>query len=138
MQELQELVNRVPSKSENVKHFLNIDKINVMKIETNFPSDENILINGETVEEMNYYNYLAATTATTYDDSKEIRKRIIVAKNAVIALSHKWKNKSISLKKKMRPLNLLVFPVPTYGSEFWVLKQNDRKRLSHFELWSYR
>ena len=100
MQELQELVNRVPSKSENVKHFMNVDKINVMKIETNFPSDENILINGETVEEMNYYNYLEATTATTYDDSKEIRKRIIVAKNAVIALSHKWKNKFISLKKR--------------------------------------
>ena len=84
MQELQELLNIVVLKSEKAGIFLNVTKIKVMKIETNFPSDENILINGEAVEKINHFNYLGATTTTTYDDSKEIRKRL----NAVIALSH--------------------------------------------------
>ena len=117
MQELQELVNRVVWKSEKAGLFLNVDKTKVMKIETDFPSDENIFINGETVIEINHYNYLGATIITSYDDSKEIRKRISIAKNAVVALSHTWKNKSISLKTKKRLLNALVFPVATYGSE---------------------
>ena len=132
MQELQELVNRVVWKSEKAGLFLNVDKTKVMKIETDFPSDENILINRETIKEINHYNYLGATITTSYDDSKEIRKRISIAKNAVIALSHMWKNKSISLKTKKRLLNALVFPVATYGSECWVLKQSDRKRLASF------
>ena len=93
MQELQELVNRVISKSEKAGLFLNIDKTGVMNIETDVPNDESLLINGETVEEINHYNYLGATITATYDDSKEIRKRISIARNAVIALSHTWKNK---------------------------------------------
>ena len=94
--------------------------------------------NGETVEEINHYNYLGATIKATYNDSKEIRKRLSSAINAVIALSHTWKNKSISLKTKKRHLNTLVFPIATYGSECWVVKESDRKRLASFELWSYR
>ena len=77
------------------------------------------------------------TTTATYHDFKDIRKRISIAKNAVIALSNTWKNKSISLKTKKRLLNTLVFPVATYGLECWVVKQSDRKRLASFELWSY-
>ena len=134
MQELQELVNRVISKSEKAGLFLNIDKTEVVKIETDVPNDESLLINRETVEEINHYNYLGATITATYDNSKEIRKRISIAKNAVIALSHTWKNKSISLKTKKRLLNTLVFPIATYCSECWVPKQSDRKRLASFEL----
>ena len=129
IQELQELVKRVVSKSEKVGLFLNVDKTKVMKIETNSHSDESLVINGETVEEINHYYYLGATTTTSYDDSKEIRKRISIANNAVIALSYTWKSKSISLKTKKRLLNTLVFPVATYGSECWVVKQSDRHRL---------
>ena len=73
MQELQELVNRVVSKSEKAGLFLNVDKTKVMKIDTD---NERLLINGETVEEINHYNCLGATRTATYDDSKEIRKRI--------------------------------------------------------------
>ena len=67
---------------------MNVDKTKVMKIETDSPSDKSLVINGDTVVEINHYNYLGATTTTAYDDSKEIRKRISIAKNAVIALSH--------------------------------------------------
>ena len=80
MQELQELVNRVVSKSKKAELFLNLDKAKVMKIETDSSSDNSLVINGETVEEINHYNYLGATITTGYDDSKEIRKRISIAK----------------------------------------------------------
>ena len=109
-------------------------KLNVMKIETESPSDRSLLINEETVEEISHYINLGATITTAYDDSKEIRERISFGKNTV---SHTWKNKSITLKTKKQLLNTLVFPVATYGSECWLVKQSDRKRLACFELWSY-
>ena len=80
MLELQELVHRVASKSEKAGIFLNVDKTIVMKIVTDSPSDESVLVNGETVEESNHYNYLGAKLTTAYNDSKEIRKRISIVK----------------------------------------------------------
>ena len=35
-------------------------------------------------------------------------------------------------------MNILVFPIATYGSECCVVKQSDRKRLASFALRSYR
>ena len=66
MQEIQELVNRVVSKSDKAGLLLNVDKTKVMKIEANSPSDKSLVINGETVEEINHYNYLGATITTAY------------------------------------------------------------------------
>ena len=59
-------------------------------------------------------------------------------KTATLALSNIWKTRSISLNTKKRLLNSLVLPIATYGSECWVLKTSDKKRLESFELWCYR
>ena len=42
------------------------------------------------------------------------------------------------MRTKLRLLNSLVFPVASYGSECWVLKKKDQKRIGSFELWCYR
>ena len=67
--------------------------------------------------------YLGAIFTDSYDDTKEIKRRIAISKNAVVSLAKVWKNNSISLKTKMQILKCLVFPIATYGA---------------FELWAYR
>ena len=51
-----------------------------MKIETDQPSQENFVINGEIVEIVDNFNYLGATITNAQDDSKEIRKTTSIAK----------------------------------------------------------
>ena len=123
MHELQELVNRVVMESEAVGLFLNVSKTKLMKIKTDQPSLENLVINGEVVEIVDNFNYLGAIITNTQDDSKEIRKRISIAKNAVVSLTNVWKDTSISLKTKKRFLYSLIFPIATYGTECWTMKE---------------
>ena len=85
-------------------------------------NDEHVTINGMIVENVKEFTYLGAVLTNTYDDSPEIKRRIAIAKNATIALNNIWKDRSITLRTKLRLLNSLVFPIASYGSECWVLK----------------
>ena len=133
MTELQELVERVRTHSEAAGLFLNNKKTKVMKILRNYVS-----INGEPVENVQKFIYLGATFTNDYDDSVEIKRRIGIAKNAMVALTNNWRDRSISLKTKKRLLNSMVFSIACYGSECWVLKTSDNKKIESFELWCYR
>ena len=55
-----------------------------------------------------------------------------------MTLTNIWKDKNISLETKKRLLNTLVFSIANFGSECWVLKNSERKRINSFELWCYR
>ena len=56
----------------------------------------------------------------------------------MISLTNIWKDRSISLRTKKQLLQTLVFPIATYGGEYFVLKKADEKLITDFELWCYR
>ena len=45
---------------------------------------------------------------------------------------------SITITTKKRLLHTLLFSIASYGSECWVLKNIDKKKIEAFELWCYR
>ena len=100
--------------------------------------DSHDIINNEPVENVTHFTYLGAVFTNNYDDSAEIKRRIGIAKSATISLTKIWKNRSISLKTKMRLLTTLIFPIASYGAECWVLKTSDEIRIQSFEMWCYR
>ena len=69
---------------------------------------------------------------------KKSNAKIGSVENAAIALTGIWRSRSTSVETKKRLLGSLVFPTATYGSECWVLRMSDKKRLESFELWCYR
>ena len=71
--------------------------------------DQNLLIGGEEVETFSNFCYLGAIFTDSYDDTKEIKRRIAIAKNAVVSLAKVWKNNSISLKTKCKFLSAFYF-----------------------------
>ena len=56
----------------------------------------------------------------------------------MISLTQIWKDKGISIGTKKRLLKSLVVSIASYGSECWVLKKSDEKKIEAFELWCYR
>ena len=128
MQELQDLTNKVKTASEAAGLFLNISKTKVMKV-TKSPSNESLTVDNQNVETVEVFNYLGALLTNTLDDSNEVRRRIAIAKTAMIGLSNIWKDRSISKYTKLRLLRALVFPIATYGAECWVLKRVDTNKL---------
>ncbi|KAG1701268.1 Blood vessel epicardial substance-B [Nymphon striatum] len=55
-----------------------------------------------------------------------------------------WSRKSLEHIFTIRPIlncimsNLIVFSIASYGSECWVLKTSDKKKIDAFEIWCYR
>ena len=103
MTELTELTNKVNMASKDSGLHLNARKTKVMKIiaDKECYDDQNLVIGDEEVETVSDFCYLGAIFTDCYDDTKEIRRRIAIAKNAVVSLAKVWKNKSISLTTKM-------------------------------------
>ena len=91
----------------------------------------------ENIKNVKEFVYLGALITDNYDDTREIR-RLCIARNAMVSLTNIWKDKSISVGTKKRLLQSLVFCIVSFGSECWVLKTRDKKKIDAFELWCYR
>ena len=98
LEDLQELKNNIKRESEIKGLFLNAKKTKVMKVQRNPTMANNgyIIVDNEPVENVNEFIYLGALLTNNYDNTKEIRRRISIAKNATLALSYMWKTRSIS------------------------------------------
>ena len=48
------------------------------------------------------------------------------------------KSRDITLPTKVHLVKAMVFPVVMYGCESWTVKKAERRRITAFELWSWR
>ena len=142
MDELQDLVNRVIDSSLQFGLALHSSKTKVMKIvknnQTAKDADHITVSNNEIIENVKEFVYLGTLITNNYYDTKEIRRRLCIARSAMVLLTNIWKDKSITITAKKRLLHTLVFSIASYGSECWVLKNIDKKKIEAFELWCYR
>ena len=44
----------------------------------------------------------------------------------------------MTLPTKVHLVKAMVFPVVTYGFEYWTVKKAERRRIDAFELWCWR
>ena len=93
--ELQSLVNKVNEASTQAGLHLNTSKTKVMKIMTNRATDDNcVQVNGENIENVVNIVYLGSMFTNNHDDSKEIKRRLCIARNAMVSLINIWKDKA--------------------------------------------
>ena len=98
----------------------------------------NMTLNGETVEQVKDFTYLGASFNSDLDNSKEIKKRLAIARAKLTSTQSLLKMKSLATKTKVRLLHSLIFPIATYGCEAWTIKKADAQRIAAFEMWSFR
>ena len=82
--------------------------------------------------------YLGASCSESLDNTKEIKRRIAIAKSKFIDLHKTFKTNSLRTNTKIRLLNALIFPIATYGCEAWTIKKHDEHLIATFEMWCYR
>ena len=134
--EMQEILDRIKTTSEDFGLYLHSGKTKAMRIDGDATDGApDIVIGAGTVEYMHNFCYLGCIFNDEYDDTVELRKRLAMARGACQSLVTIWKDHSINRRLKVR---LLRSPIATYGAETWVLTLLDRKKINSFELWCYR
>ena len=112
---------KVKEESEKVGLKLNIQKTKIM---TSGPITS-WEIDGETVETVSDFIFLASKITVDGDCSHEIKRHLLLGRKAMSNLDSILKSRDITLPTKVHLVKAMVFPVVTYGCENWSIKKAE-------------
>ena len=110
---------------------INITKTKVMRF--NAASEENIIVNGEELEDVNSFVYLGAKVSTAGGADDDINSRLCKARAVFGKLSSVWKSSILSKSTKIRIFKSNVIAVLLYGCESWRMTKGDEAKLDTFQ-----
>ena len=83
--------------------------------------------------------YLGGSKITADGDcSHEIKRRLLLGKNAMTNLESILKSRDITLPTKVHLVKVMIFPVVMYGCQSWTIKKAECQKIDAFELWCWR
>ena len=112
-EELKSLLMRVKEENERAGLKLNIKKMNIM---ASGPITS-WQIEGEKVKVVTDFLFLGSKITADSDCSHEIRRRLLLGREAMTNLDNMLKSRDITLLTKVCIVKALVFPLVTYGCE---------------------
>ena len=92
-------------------------------------------IDGETMETVTDFIFLGYRITVNGDYSREIKRRLLLGRKAIINLDNVLESRDVTLPTKVRIVKAMVFPVVMYGCESWNIKKAECQRTDAFELW---
>ena len=95
-------------------------------------------IDGETVETVADFIFLGSKITADGDCSHEIKRCLLLGRKVMTNLDGTFKNRDITLLRKVRLVKAMVFPVVLYQCESWTMKKAEHQRIDAFELWCWR
>ena len=134
-EELKSLLMKVKDESEKkVGLKLNIQKTKIM---ASGPITS-WQIDGETVETVSDFIFLASKISADGDCSHEIKRCLLLRRKVMTNLDSILKSRDITLPTKVHLVKVMVFPVVMYGCESWTVKKAEHRRIDAFELCCWR
>ena len=82
-------------------------------------------IDGETMETVRDFIFLGSKITADGDCSREIKRCLLLGRNAMTNLDNILKYRDITLPTKVRLVKAMVFPVVMYGCESWTVKKTE-------------
>ena len=95
-------------------------------------------VDGETVETVSDFIFLGSKITADGDCSHEIKRHLLLGREAMTNLDSTLKSRDITLPTKVHLVKVVVFPVVLYGCERWTIKKTECPRIGAFELWCGR
>ena len=89
----------------------------------------------ETVKD---FIFLGSKITADGDCSHEIKRRLLLGRNAMTNPDSILKSRDITLPTKVCLVKAIVFLVVMYGCESWTIKKAEHQRIDAFELWCWR
>ena len=111
---------KVKEESEKAGLKLNIQKTRIMA-SSPFTSWQ---IDGEIMETVRDFNFLGSRITADGSCSHEIKRHLLLRRQAMTNLDSVLKSRDITLPTNVRIVNAMVFPVVMYGCESWTIKKS--------------
>ena len=84
------------------------------------------------------YFFLSSKITADGNCSHEIKRHLLLGREALTNLDSILKNGDITLTTKVLLFKAIIFPVIMYECESWTIKKAERQRIDAFELWCWR
>ena len=111
-------------------------KLNIQKTKIMAPGPiTSWQIDGETKETVRDFILRGSKITADGDCSHEIKRHLLLGRNATPNLDSILKNRDITLPTKVHPVKAMVFRVVIYGCESWTVVKTECQRIDAFELW---
>ena len=81
---------------------------------------------------------LGSKTTADGDCSHEIKRHLLLGRQAMTNLDSILKSRDIALPTKVCLIKAMVFPVVVYRCESWTIKKAECRRIDAFGLWCWR
>ena len=120
-EELKSLLMKVKEESEKAGLKLNIQNTKIMASSpiTSWQID------GKTMETVTNFIFLGSKITADGDCSHEIKRHLLLGRQAMTNLDSIIKNRDITLLTKVHLVKAMVFPVVMYGCENWTIKKAE-------------
>ena len=82
-------------------------------------------MDGETVETVRDFIFPGSKITEDGDYSHEIKRCLLLGRKVMTSLDSILKSRDITLPKKVRLVNAMVFPMVMYGCESWTVKKAE-------------
>jgi hypothetical protein len=125
--DMQEKIDALAREAAKLNLKINCNKTQEMRINTN--RQDPILLNGETIQQVNSFCYLGSIMTTSGGADEDVESRVKKAKAAFAQLRPIWNSRKLSLKTKLRLLNSNVMTVLFYGCETWKTTEEIRRKV---------
>ena len=86
-------------------------------------------IDGEAVETVTDFVFLGSKITADGDCSHEIKRRLLLRRNAMTNLDSLLESRDITLPPKVSVVKAMVFPVVVYGCESWTIEKAKPEEL---------
>ena len=120
-EELKSLLVKVKVESEKVGLKLSIQKTKILA-SSPIPSWQ---IDGETMETVRDFIFLSSKITAVGDCSHEIKRCLLLGRNAMTNLDSIYKSRDIIFPAKVSLVKAMVFPVVMYGCENCTIKKAE-------------
>ena len=95
-------------------------------------------IDRETMKTVTDFIFLGFKITADGDWSHEIKRHLLLERNAITNLDSILESRDITLPTKVRLVKTMVFPVVMCGCEIWTTNKAQHRRIDAVELWCWR
>ena len=95
------------------------------------------MANGEKVV-VTAFRFSGSKITVDDDCSHVIRRQLLLGRKALTNLDSLLKSRDITLLTKVCIVEVMVFPVVTYGCESWTVKKAECQKIDALELWCWK